>query len=255
MSHESTIYTIFTCDTIYLYARQIYFICMTWTVRTCARRTGVSIGDQTQINCGGIASQRHTATHTLHTNTPAPRRYRGQKSKQDSQLCWRDCHLHTWQALCIFRTIHCNIHNALQHTGSPYVSVTQIKVIEQAKQGPFDICVTWLIQMCDMTHSYIFEMMCDLCDMAHSFVWHGSCHTRDTYLTWLSSSYVTSTMYISDNTPQHTQRTATHWLMPHTRHICDMTHSRYVCFPWQAPCTCSTIHRNTHNALQYTGSP
>jgi len=40
------------------------------------------------------------------------------------------------------------------------------------------ICVTWLIHMCDMTHSYVWHdsFICvtwfiHMCDMIHSYVW------------------------------------------------------------------------------------
>jgi len=40
-------------------------------------------------------------------------------------------------------------------------------------------CATWLIHMCDMTHSYVWHdsficvaWLIHMCDMTHSFVWH-----------------------------------------------------------------------------------
>ena len=43
------------------------------------------------------------------------------------------------------------------------------------------ICVTWLIQMCAMTHSYVWHdsficvtWLIHMCDMTHSYVWHDS---------------------------------------------------------------------------------
>jgi len=43
------------------------------------------------------------------------------------------------------------------------------------------ICVTWLIHMCDMTHSYVrhdsficVTWLIHMCDMTHSYVWHDS---------------------------------------------------------------------------------
>jgi len=43
--------------------------------------------------------------------------------------------------------------------------------------------VTWLIYMCDMTHSYVWHdsficvtWLIHMCDMTHSYVWHDSCN-------------------------------------------------------------------------------
>jgi len=67
-------------------------------------------------------------------------------------------------------------------------------------------CVTWLIHMCDMTHSYVWHdsfmcvtwliHMCDmthsLCDMTHSCVWHDSfiCVTWLIHMCDMTHSYV-----------------------------------------------------------------
>ena len=43
------------------------------------------------------------------------------------------------------------------------------------------MCVTWLIHMCDMTHSYVWHdsficvtWLIHMCDMTHPYVWHDS---------------------------------------------------------------------------------
>jgi len=61
------------------------------------------------------------------------------------------------------------------------------------------ICVTWLIHMCDMTHSYVWHdsficvtWLIHMCDMNHSFVWHDSfiCLTRLIHMCDMADSYV-----------------------------------------------------------------
>jgi len=71
------------------------------------------------------------------------------------------------------------------------------------------ICVTWLIHMCDMTHSYVWHVpficvtwLMHACDMTHSYVWHDSfmcvtwlihmCNTTHPYV-W--HSYVYTSCY------------------------------------------------------------
>jgi len=83
------------------------------------------------------------------------------------------------------------------------------------------ICVTWLIQMCDMTHSYPRQGYCVRCllrrsrcdiGLIHSHLWHDSF----TYVAWL--------IHICDMTHSHMWHDlfiyAT-WLI----HMCHMTHS------------------------------
>ena len=58
------------------------------------------------------------------------------------------------------------------------------------------VCVSWLIHMCDMTHSCVTWLI-HMCDMTHSYVWHDS--------------FICVT-----------------WLI----HMCDMTHSCVTCLFW-----------------------
>ena len=61
------------------------------------------------------------------------------------------------------------------------------------------ICVTWLIHMCDMTPSYVWHdsLICatwliHMCDITHSYVWHDSfmCVTRPIHMCDMTHSYV-----------------------------------------------------------------
>jgi len=63
------------------------------------------------------------------------------------------------------------------------------------------ICVTWLIHMCDKTHSYVWHdsficvtWLIHMCDMTHSYVWHDSVRSSNTNLSgkmFLTERYVT----------------------------------------------------------------
>jgi len=101
------------------------------------------------------------------------------------------------------------------------------------------ICETWLIHMCDMTHSYVWHdsFICEtwlihMCDMTHSYVWHDSficvtwlihmwdmthsCVWHDSFIceTWLIHMWHDSFMY-------GTIHSHVTWLI----HMWDMTHS------------------------------
>jgi len=61
------------------------------------------------------------------------------------------------------------------------------------------ICVTWLIRMCDMTHSYVWHdsftcvtWLIHMCDMTHSYVRHDTliCVTWHTHMCDMTHSYV-----------------------------------------------------------------
>jgi len=234
---------------------------MTWTIRTCARRTGVSIGDQTQINRGGRASQQHTATHTMHCNTPAPRRYQGQKSKQDSQLRRHDSHLHTWQGqYTATHTTHCNTlapHmcqwqkskwlSKLNKAHSTYVWHDSSRCVTWLIHTYLKWCVTyvtWLIHSCDMGHAtpatHMWHDSFDICDMTHStYVWHMWHDSFDMWHDSFESCHATHMwhdsfdicLYFRDKPHEYVrQYTATHTthcntLAPHN------AHSTYVCIP------------------------
>jgi len=79
------------------------------------------------------------------------------------------------------------------------------------------ICVTWLIRVCDMTHSCVWHdsficvtSLIHMCDMTHSYVWHDSfirvtwliymCDTTHSYVWNDSFICVTRLIYICDTT-------------------------------------------------------
>ena len=91
-------------------------------------------------------------------------------------------------------------------------------------------CVTWLIHMCDMTHSHVWHdsftyvtWLIHTCDVTHPRVWHDSF----TCVAWL--------IHMRDVTHSHVWRdpfTCVTWLI----HMCDMTHSHV----WHYSFTCVT---------------
>jgi len=76
------------------------------------------------------------------------------------------------------------------------------------------ICLTWLIHMCDMSHSWVNSRptaICwGMCDMTHSYVWHDSL----TCVTWL--------IHTCDTTHFHVQCDA-FTCVARLIHMCDLT--------------------------------
>ena len=102
-------------------------------------------------------------------------------------------------------------------------------------------CVTWLIHMCDMTHSYVWHdsFTCVNClihvwDISHS-IWE----MRKSHCTpFTSRACVTLLIHVCDTTHPyvwHDSFICVTWLI----HTCDMTHSnvtysksRFICVTW-----------------------
>jgi len=93
------------------------------------------------------------------------------------------------------------------------------------------ICVTRLIYMCDMTHSYVWPdpFICvtwriHMCDITHTYVWHDSfiCVTWLIRMCDMTRSYVWHDSFIRVT-----------WLI----HMCDITHTyvwhdSFICVTW-----------------------
>ena len=132
------------------------------------------------------------------------------------------------------------------------------------------VCVTWLVQMCDMTHSCMWydscmcvtrpipmcDMLIPMCDMTHPYVWHDPSICVSHAHVWHDSfRYVTWIIRMCDMT--HTHSDLWHDSHPHVWHDSvtrvtwriDMTDA-YV---WQgyskAPSSCNTPY---HPSLSVT---
>jgi len=112
-----------------------------------------------------------------------------------------------------------------------FISVTWLLALPGEWHDSF-FCVTWLIRMCDMTHSYVWHdsficvtWLIHMCEMIHSYVRHDSficvtwlIHMRDVTrcVTWLIHMCDVSHSYV-----WHDSFVCVTWLI----HTCDMTHS------------------------------
>jgi len=140
------------------------------------------------------------------------------------------CHTYEWVMSHIF-TVCC--HTPL----FTYVIFTHcVHVMFDVWYDSF-IRVTWLIRMCDMTHSYVWHdsfrcvtWLIYKCNMAHSYVWHELIHLFDMNsficVTWLiqmcdmTQSYVWHASFIC--------MTWTHLYVWHELiHMCDM--NSFIC--------------------------
>jgi len=102
--------------------------------------------------------------------------------------------------------------------------------------------VTWLIHMCDMTHSYVCHDSF-ICKTWHIHMWHGlfTCDMTHSYVIWHTHMWHDS--FIRDMTHSYVWHDSLclpvatgRWLIWHI-HMCDMTHSyvwhdTFMCVPW-----------------------
>jgi len=142
---------------------------------------------------------------------------------------------HIWMSLWMSHVTHMN--------ASCHACVLHIHVWHDAF-----ICVTWLIHMCDVTHSYVRHdsliYITHTCDKTHSYEWHDSfiretwlIHTwRDSFIcaTWLTNTWLIHTWdmthsymarhdsFIRETRLIHIWRDMTHSYVRHDSR--DMTH-------------------------------
>jgi len=96
------------------------------------------------------------------------------------------------------------------------------------------ICVTWLLYVCGMTHSYVWHDSC-MCDMTHSYtythVWRLICipYIYPRYMHWCT--YTLCMWYIYTTFLPHTHHLHT---VPHLYHI------HIICIPYHICTTYTT---------------
>jgi len=145
------------------------------------------------------------------------------------------CHTHSYVWLQPTAT-HCN---TLQHYSSTTLSQSNLIHTRHDFFYAF-ICATWLIHMCDMTHSCVWHdsliwvtWLIHMCDMTHSYVWH------DSFIG------VTGRIHMCDMTHSylfHDSSMCVAWRL----HMCDITHS----YSKKDPFTCVAWLIRTHDILQ-----
>jgi len=103
-------------------------------------------------------------------------------------------------------------------------------------------CVTWLIHMCDLTHSYVWhDSFIHICDMTCSYV----CHDSFIRVTWLIHMCDMTHLYVwHDSFIIHQALQLQHvWrdsfiCVTRLIHMCDMTHL----LAWRDSCKCDMTH-------------
>jgi len=98
------------------------------------------------------------------------------------------------------------------------------------RQADSFICVTWLIHMCDMTHSCVrhdsFKCM-QMCDLTHSNVCHDSFHSVMCDMTHSNTVHIFVFLYVWHHSP--TVRLKSFICVTRHRYVCDMTHPYVTC--------------------------
>jgi len=237
---------------IHIFIQFYIEVCVYTCINTCTRITlsGVT---------GSVAIKPYIHPHTQtypqkHTHIFAP------------TFLFRD-----WQGrglLCIDNTYtHLHVHINIQphvRTYIPPSRVTGSRAIQTLTPGPFAsravcvrhylfICVPWLINMCDMTHAYVWHDSCicatwliHICDMTHSYVWHDSfvcltwlIHVCDMRLIHMYDMRLIHTCDMTHSFVSHSHRgerdvVYVTWLID----MCDMVHSyvwhdAFICETWR----------------------
>ena len=98
----------------------------------------------------------------------------------------KSCHSHMWPHTYLWPALHSHMSSQMwraphYHTPHSCVCVTHSRVTPIAWSWLNLTCVTWLIHMCDMTHSYVWHdsfifvtWLIHICDMTHLYVWPDS---------------------------------------------------------------------------------
>jgi len=102
----------------------------------------------------------------------------------------------------------------------------------------WDLCVTWLIHLCDTTHSSVWHdstfcvtWLIYLCDMPHSSLWHDSFIS----VTWLNHLCDRTLSYVWHDAHMNKSWHAYEWVMSHTwmsRAHQSVWHDSIIFVPW-----------------------
>jgi len=181
-----------TCHSVDMHTSQLYApstrcVCVTWLIHmwvNCMcinymrRRLDLYVWHDSFV-C--VVWLIHTCdmTDLAHTSMQCkgkPRYY----SRRVFVYVYQLCHTHEWVVSYIwFPPIHTYTYTNSSYIRDAFLCVTWL--IHMWDMTHSYVCTsprwcTWLIYMCDMTHSFVFceTWVIRMCDITHSFVWHDS---------------------------------------------------------------------------------
>ena len=198
------------CDMTHSYVWHDSFICVTWLIHMCDMTHYVW---RDLSMCVIFCHVKHDewficATWLIHM-CKMTHSYVWHNSIDYAMYVWHDIYKCAMSRRLISQVTHI-WHSLIQRNGA----------FSTWTSGGFDskshwhACATWLIHMCDMTHSYVqhdsficVSWLIHMCYMTHSYVWHDSF----IFVTWL----------MTDSYVWHDSFSCVTWLI----HMCDMTRS------------------------------
>jgi len=151
-----------------------WFLCVTWLIPICGMPYSFCTWRDSRVCMCGM-------THGSYVWWDSFLRVTWLNSMRD--MAWQDdlqCvtwlihvrDMHAWGALCarVTKSIHTCDMTSSSLSGANDSGPAKYSYVWHDSF----ICVTWLIRMCDMTHSYTWAWLIHMCDIPCSYVWHDS---------------------------------------------------------------------------------
>jgi len=210
------------CDMTHSYVWHDSFIRVTWLIPCMWHDTFIHMNESAQTN---LLRNTPVSLYACHMSTIKCVTWLVHMCDMTHSYVWHDSFIRvTWLIPYMWHDTFINMNESAQTN-----LLCHTPVALYAGHMSTIKCVTWLIHMCDMTHSYVWPDSFHICDMTHSYIWMS----RHRQICCVTHLWHFMQAICQHSKVWHDSFICVTWLI----HMYDMTysyvwHDSFICVTW-----------------------